>query len=154
MNNNINSAPNTSANGFMLKSAADLDYAKEEKVNIEAGKIETGKKTTADKETVVNLTEKISTENKVNKEQENDVKEEEVNKALDVVSAFMSNSNKQVAFSNDNSSGKTVIIITDKETNEVINQFPSKKLISMAERIQDLHREAESISGLLIDSRV
>jgi flagellar protein FlaG len=66
----------------------------------------------------------------------------------------MNNTNTQVAFSNDNSSGKTVIIITDKETQEVINQFPSKKLISMAERIQDLHREAESISGLLIDSRV
>jgi len=133
----------------MLKSAADLDYVKEEKASVEAVT-----KTTEDKEAVVKLTEKISADNKINKQQENDVKEEEVNKALDIVSEFMSNSNKQVAFSNDNSSGKTVIIITDKETNEVINQFPSKKLISMAERIQNLNQEAESISGLLIDSRV
>jgi len=147
--NNINSAPNASGNGFMLKSAADLDYIKENKANVEAGT-----KTTEDKETVVKLTEKISADNKISKQQESDVKEGEINQALDIVSAFMSNSNKQVAFSNDNSSGKTVIIITDKETNEVINQFPSKKLISMAERIQNLNQEAESISGLLIDSRV
>jgi uncharacterized FlaG/YvyC family protein len=47
-----------------------------------------------------------------------------------------------------------VITVTDKKTQEVINQFPSEKIISMAEKIQALHQEVESISGLLIDSHV
>ena len=86
--------------------------------------------------------------------QDKEAYEDDIIKALEIVSSFMKSSNKQISFSNDNSSGKTVITITDKKTQEVINQFPSDKIISMAERIQDLHREAESISGLLIDSRV
>jgi flagellar protein FlaG len=149
MNSNVNSAPSPSDNGFMLKSAADLDYAKEDKVSLSAGN-----KTEADKEAVVNLTEQINAENKIKSQQKKEVSEDDINKALEVVSSFMNNNNKQVAFSNDNTSGKTVITITDKKTQEVINQFPSEKIILMAERIQDLHRETESISGLLIDSRV
>ncbi|MEY8200235.1 MAG: flagellar protein FlaG [Colwellia sp.] len=149
MNNNINSASNVSDNGFMLKSAAEFDSAKEDKLSLSAEN-----KTEADKEAVVKLSDKINEENKINSQQKKESSEEDINKALEVVSSFMNNSNKQVAFSNDDTSGKTVITITDKETQEVINQFPSQKLISMAERIQDLHREAESISGLLIDSRV
>lgn len=149
MNNNINSASNVSDNSFMLKSAAEFDSAKEDKLSLSAEN-----KTEADKEAVVKLSDKINEENKINSQQKKESSEEDINKALEVVSSFMNNSNKQVAFSNDDTSGKTVITITDKETQEVINQFPSQKLISMAERIQDLHREAESISGLLIDSRV
>lgn len=133
----------------MLKSAAEFDSAKEDKLSLSAEN-----KTEADKEAVVKLSDKINEENKINSQQKKESSEEDINKALEVVSSFMNNSNKQVAFSNDDTSGKTVITITDKETQEVINQFPSQKLISMAERIQDLHREAESISGLLIDSRV
>ena len=149
MNNNINSVPSNAENAFILKSAANLDYAKEEKANLSAEKQQS-----AGNNSVVKLTEDINTENKIKAEQKNEASESDINKALEVVSSFMNNNNKQVVFSNDNTSGKTVITITDKKTQEVINQFPSEKIISMAERIQNMHREAESISGLLIDSLV
>jgi len=79
---------------------------------------------------------------------------EDVEKALDIVASFLQSTSKQVDFSSDNKAGRTVITIIDKETQEVINQFPSEKIISMAEKIQAVHQEVENISGLLIDSHV
>ena len=79
---------------------------------------------------------------------------EDVDKALEIVSYFFQSIAKQVDFSSDNQAGKTVVTVTDRETQEVINQFPSEKIISMAEKIQALNQQADSISGLLIDSHV
>ena len=85
---------------------------------------------------------------------EKQISESEIQEALDVVSAFMSHSFKHVGFSKDTSSGKTVIKVIDKETQELISQFPSDKMLTMAEKIKSLHQEIESASGLLIDSHV
>jgi len=148
MDNNINSLANSADNGFILKPATNVESSNEDKVKLSAEKI------VVDKDTVVNVSEDLNSEKKLSNEKQVETSEEDINKALDVVSSFMDHSNKQVAFSNDNTSGKTVITITDKDTQEVINQFPSEKIISMADRIQNLNREAENISGLLIDSRV
>lgn len=152
MNNNINSAPINADNGFMHKTSAGLDSTKDNKLTLSTDNKASVESLNEVNE--VNEIEKSDTLDKTSAKQEKEVSENDINKALEVVSSFMNNSNKQIAFSNDNTSGKTVITITDKKTQEVINQFPSDKIISMAERIQDLHREAESISGLLIDSRV
>lgn len=78
----------------------------------------------------------------------------EIEEALTVVSDFMSATSKNIDFSNDSSSGKTIIKIFDKDTKELISQFPSDKIISMAEKIKNLHQEIESTSGLLIDNHV
>lgn len=149
MNNNINSPLSQSNEGFKIKATTDIDSIKENKNNISADK-----NIAVTKSAVVDLTDKVNKSNEATEQKKTDISEQEINTALGIVSDFMHNSNKQVEFSNDNTSGKTIIIITDKETQEVINQFPSEKIISMAERIQNLNMEAESISGLLIDSRV
>lgn len=149
MNNNINSPLSQSNEGFVIKTTTDFEGTKEGKSNTLAD--ENIALTQAE---IVGLTEKVIEGQKVTEKNKAVVSEQEINQALEIVSNFMHNSNKQVEFSKDNSSGKTVIIITDKETQEVINQFPSEKIISMAKRIQNLNMEAESISGLLIDSRV
>ncbi len=81
-------------------------------------------------------------------------KEVDISEALNVISDFAKNSMKNVSFNNDNSSGKTVITVFDKETNEVISQFPSEKIIKMAEKIKDLQNELSDLSGLLIDDVV
>ena len=149
MNNNINSPLSQSNEGFVIKTTTDLEGTKESKNNTLAEK-----NIALTQTETVDLTEKVIETQKVTEQNKTVVSEQEINHALEIVSNFMHNSNKQVEFSKDNSSGKTVIIITDKETQEVINQFPSEKIISMAKRIQNLNMEAESISGLLIDSRV
>tara|TARA_R110002012_G_scaffold242832_1_gene417305 strand:+ start:5346 stop:5780 length:435 start_codon:yes stop_codon:yes gene_type:complete len=94
------------------------------------------------------------TETNANSTLEKKISESEIQEALDVVSAFMSHSFKHVGFSNDTSSGKTIIKVIDKETQELISQFPSDKMLTMAEKIKSLHQEIESVSGLLIDSHV
>jgi flagellar protein FlaG len=83
-----------------------------------------------------------------------EVSEDEVNEALEVVSTYIKNAFKDVAFSNDTNSGKTVIKVTDKETQELISQFPSDKILSMAKKIKSLHQEIEAVSGLLVDRHV
>jgi len=91
--------------------------------------------------------------------EKNDVEEAEagetkIEEALNLVSNFAQNSMKDVSFENDNSSGKTVITVFDKKTSEVISQFPSEKIIKMAEKIKDLQDEISGLSGLLIDDVV
>ena len=103
----------------------------------------------------VQKNENLTTEESIAKStKEEDISSKDVEQALDIVASFLHSTSKQVDFSSDNKAGKTVITVIDKETQEVINQFPSEKIISMAEKIQALHQEVESISGLLIDSHV
>lgn len=96
--------------------------------------------------------EKIKSEHKESLKDE--PSEDEINNALGIVSNFMAATLKNIDFSNDSSSGKTVIKVFDKETKELISQFPSDKIISMAEKIKSLHQEIESTSGLLVDNHV
>ena len=86
--------------------------------------------------------------------QKKEIPLEEREKALEIVTSFLHNTLKQVDFSSDNNAGKMVVTVLDRKTQEVINQFPSEKIISMAEKIQALHQEVESISGLIIDNHV
>jgi len=128
-------------------------------------KIRNNKLTNQEAQERVNLNEKTTAVNQgktdeiSNKAFEENISEEKISEAaiqeaLDVVSEFMSNSFKHVGFSNDSSSGKTIIKVIDKETQELISQFPSDKMLTMAEKIKNLHQEIEGYSGLLVDSHV
>ena len=152
----INSIPVNADNNFMLNRADNLDNSP---VNSKDDKV----KTIIEKQSVEAVTEqsvekpdeKLTVAERIAQSAETqDVSAEDVEKALDIVASFLHSTMKQVDFSSDNSAGKTVITIIDKETQEVINQFPSEKIVSMAEKIQQLQQDAESISGLLIDSHV
>jgi len=87
-------------------------------------------------------------------ETKTEIEETEIEEALDLVSNFAQNSMKDISFENDNSSGKTVITVFDKRTSEVISQFPSEKILKMAEKIKDLQDEISGLSGLLVDDVV
>jgi flagellar protein FlaG len=149
----INSIPVNADNNFMLNR---LDNSS---VNGKDNKV----KTIIEKQSVDAVTEqsvekpdeKLTVAERIAQSaKKQDISAEDVEKALDIVASFLHSTMKQVDFSSDNSAGKTVITVIDKETQEVINQFPSEKIVSMAEKIQQLHQEAKSISGLLIDRHV
>tara|TARA_B110000881_G_scaffold61452_1_gene52939 strand:+ start:134 stop:598 length:465 start_codon:yes stop_codon:yes gene_type:complete len=154
MKNNINSGQSTMENGFMAKPNISLDYTKQDKITLADKKISIGKEKFIENSNVVKLAEQVKAENKINAQQKQETSEADINKALEVVSSFINSTQKQVNFSHDNSSGRMIITVTDKDTQEVINQFPSEKIVSMAEKIKELQQDVESISGLLIDSRV
>ncbi|MBU2869977.1 flagellar protein FlaG [Colwellia sp. E2M01] len=140
----INSMPINTDNSFIQKTSANIEKNTEEEVQLLLQKQSIG------------VTSEITEESTeaAKSAEESKLTVEEVDKALEVVASFLQNTSKQVDFSSDNNAGKIVITVTDKDTQEVINQFPSEKIISMAEKIQSLHQEVESISGLLVDSHV
>jgi flagellar protein FlaG len=141
MNHNISAIPAKVENSFVAQPIEQGNAAKQND-NL----IEQTSKSEQDKKSIVQKSQSI--------EVKEEISNTEVEEAIEVVSSFINSTLKQVAFSRDNNAGKMVITMIDKETNEVINQFPSEKIISMAERIKELHQEVENISGLIIDSHV
>jgi flagellar protein FlaG len=141
MNHNISAIPAKVDNSFVAQPIEQGNAAKQND-NL----IEQTSKSEQDKKSIVQKSQSI--------EVKEEISNTEVEEAIEVVSSFINSTLKQVAFSRDNNAGKMVITMIDKETNEVINQFPSEKIISMAERIKELHQEVENISGLIIDSHV
>ena len=87
-------------------------------------------------------------------EERTNASEEELTSALETVTSFVESTMKNVRFLNESTSGKTVIKVIDKETSEIISQFPSDKIIDMAERIKSLREEISSASGIFIDDNV
>ncbi|MFT7005685.1 MAG: flagellar protein FlaG [Colwellia sp.] len=143
----INTIPVNADNNFILKSSDNLDNTTKALVKNQSTNVVESYTQKSDEKSII-------AERMVESTKQKEVSSEEVEKALDIVASFLHSTSKQVDFSRDNKAGKTVITVTDKKTQEVINQFPSEKIISMAEKIQALHQEVESISGLLIDSHV
>jgi flagellar protein FlaG len=80
--------------------------------------------------------------------------EEELDAAIEVVSSFINQPPRNVNFTKDDDSGKTVIKVFDLESKELIKQFPSEELISIAKKIQSLHQEVGERSGILLDKRI
>ena len=140
-------------NGFILKSAPNLQKVLAQAKNEATNELGDNKKID-----VVNQKQNVQkaniAEEMANADSQNKLSSEEVEKALEIIASFLSITSKNVAFSSDNQVDRTMITVTDKDTLEVINKFPSEKIISIAEKIQALHKEFNNISGLLIDSHV
>jgi flagellar protein FlaG len=51
-------------------------------------------------------------------------------------------------------SGKVVVKVIDKESDDVIRQIPSEEFIRVAQKISDLSQELDSAQGLLFESKV
>ena len=49
---------------------------------------------------------------------------------------------------------KTVIKIFDSESNELIRQFPSEEILSIAQRIIDLQHDISQKTGILLDENI
>jgi flagellar protein FlaG len=115
-------------------------------------------KGTNEQEDLINKTDQLNqgVEENIQLEKGNSKQQtqEELTKAINIVSDFMNQPPRNVSFSQAESSGKTIVKIFDSNSNELIKQFPSEKIINMAERISKLHQEIEQAPGLLIDSHV
>ncbi|MCO6354220.1 hypothetical protein GBO14_05580 [Pseudoalteromonas shioyasakiensis] len=62
--------------------------------------------------------------------------------------------NRELNFSFRDDIGRTVVEVTDKETDEVIRQIPSEEFIRLAEKIASLTEELSTVQGVLFDSKV
>lgn len=70
------------------------------------------------------------------------------------LSDFTQSLQRDLAFSVDDNTGKTVITVTDRETEEIVRQIPSEELIQLAQNLRDLQEKLESTKGNLLEARV
>ncbi|WP_181901695.1 flagellar protein FlaG [Thalassotalea euphylliae] len=83
-----------------------------------------------------------------------EVEEAELSEALETVSSFIEPQIRNVNFTQDDSSGQTVIKVVDAQSQELIKQFPSDEILELAERIKGLQDEIADKTGILIDDKV
>jgi flagellar protein FlaG len=84
--------------------------------------------------------------------------EENSEQGLDVaykeISEFMNLYNRNVNFSTDEKSDKTIIKVFDSDSKELIKQFPSDDLIELAHKIKELRQDVDLKSGIFLDEKV
>lgn len=61
---------------------------------------------------------------------------------------------RNLEFSVDDSSGKTIITVKDRETEKVVRQIPSDEVLAIAERVESIRGDGGKNSGLLINTEV
>jgi len=88
------------------------------------------------------------------KEQKTVQSEVLVEQSIESVANFVNSVNKNVDFLVDEDSGRTIIKVIDVESQELIKQFPSEEIISMAKRIKELQEQITSKTGLFLDENV
>lgn len=68
----------------------------------------------------------------------------QVEKAVDDVQRFVETMNNSLQFSIDDDSGRTVVKVVDKQTDEVLRQIPSEEML-------DIARALGKLKGLLVE---
>jgi len=95
------------------------------------------------------------------KERANDISQKEleeetaiVSEAMKTISEFINMPVRTVNFTQDDGSEKTVIKIYDSENNELIKQFPSEEILSIAQKIIELREDVSKKTGILLDESI
>lgn len=76
---------------------------------------------------------------------------EELEQAISEIASAVQNAQRNLNFSVDESSGRTIVKVIDSQTDEVIRQIPSEEALALARRMRESDNEA--LSGLLMQSR-
>jgi flagellar protein FlaG len=75
-------------------------------------------------------------------------------KAVQEVESFLQTQNRNLAFSIDDETKRSVVTVKDSESGDVIRQIPSEEVLALAERIQDLQQDVGDSVGVFINNRV
>ncbi len=57
----------------------------------------------------------------------------------------------EISFKLDNSAERPVVIVTDKESGNVIRQIPSEEVLKFAERLKEIESESSAKTGIVVD---
>jgi flagellar protein FlaG len=110
------------------------------------------KKNITETEKLVGVSESETLLKKSQVEEEN--KREELESAFEIVSDFMKLYSRNVNFSLDDESDKTIIKVFDSDSKELIKQFPSEDLLELARKIYDVRQDIDLKSGIFLDEKV
>ncbi|MCG7645111.1 flagellar protein FlaG [Alteromonas sp. Cnat3-28] len=77
-----------------------------------------------------------------------------LDEATKKVESFLKTQNRDLAFSIDEETNRSVVIVKDAQSDEVIRQIPSEDVLELAERIKDLQNDIGQTVGMFIDQQV
>ncbi|WP_026375635.1 flagellar protein FlaG [Aestuariibacter salexigens] len=82
---------------------------------------------------------------------ERNVSDGEIETAVADISDFVQAQNRQLSFSIDEDSRRSVVKVTDSESGEVIRQIPSEEVLALSERIKELQSDVGAAVGVLFN---
>lgn len=88
----------------------------------------------------------VQTEQSVSQTQKTEANRQELEDAVKQVNDFLKPINNAIQFNLDDDTGKTIVKVIDLATKEVIRQFPSEDMLSIAKAI-------DKMKGLLVQQK-
>ena len=74
--------------------------------------------------------------------------------AISDVESFLQVQNRDLAFSIDEDTARSVVTVIDGQSGDVIRQIPSEEVLALAERIQELQQDVGVSVGVFINNEV
>lgn len=79
---------------------------------------------------------------------------QELDVAVQEIQSFLQVQNRNLAFSIDDDTKRSVVTVKDSSSGDVIRQIPSDEVLRLAERIKDLQQDIGSSVGVLLNNKV
>jgi flagellar protein FlaG len=98
-----------------------------------------------------NLSQVLQTTSDTNNKAEDDG---ELGDAISRVESFLQGQNRNLSFSIDENTKRSVVTVLDSDSGDVIRQIPSEEILMLAERIQNLQQDIGSSVGVFINNKV
>ena len=78
----------------------------------------------------------------------------ELESATREVEQFIQSQNRNLTFSVDESTERSVVTVTDSGSGDIIRQIPSEEVLRLAQRLNELRTDLGSSVGILFDNQV
>jgi len=79
---------------------------------------------------------------------------ERLDSAVQEVESFLKGQNRNLTFSIDDETKRSIVTVKDSQSGDVIRQIPSEEVLKLAERIQELQQDVGSSVGVFINNEV
>ena len=78
----------------------------------------------------------------------------QLDEAVAKVESFLKVQNRDLAFTIDEKTNRSVVTVKDSQSGDVIRQIPSEEVLKLAERIQELQQDVGNSVGVFINNQV
>jgi len=85
---------------------------------------------------------------------DNRVSKDEVKNEIEELQQFNQSIDRSLQFKVDEELGVTIVRVIDKETDELIRQFPPEELLNLSRRLKELNEQDSGNSGILLQEKV
>ncbi len=80
--------------------------------------------------------------------------EDEIKNQVEEFQQFSQNINRSLQFKIDDELGVTIVRVVDKDTDELIRQFPPEELLNLSKRLSEFNDTDSANSGVLLQEKV